>query len=85
MKTAIENIAQISQSPVQTPEEIKALMERLSMNERAFALVMNVSPVTVRLWLCGAVQPCNASNRLIQVYMREPDIINRLCEGTAGC
>lgn len=85
MKTAIENIARISQNPMQAPEEIKALMERLGMNERAFALVMNVSPVTVRLWLCGAAKPCNASSRLMQVYAKEPDILNRLCEGDDAC
>ncbi|MDL2324523.1 XRE family transcriptional regulator [Ruminococcaceae bacterium OttesenSCG-928-A16] len=85
MKTAIENIARISHNPVQAPEQIKALMEKLGMNERAFALVMNVSPVTVRMWLCGAAVPCNASSRLMQVYASEPDIINRLCEGNDAC
>ena len=80
MNTAIQNIAEISKTLSQTPEEIGRLMQNLGMNERAFALVMNVSPMTVKMWLCGAARPCSASGRLMQVYAKEPEIINRLCE-----
>lgn len=35
-------------------ERIKALLEHLCVNEKAFALLMNAMPATVRLWTMGA-------------------------------
>jgi putative transcriptional regulator len=35
---------------------VKALMKKLDMNEKGFALLMNVAPSTVRLWTSGAAQ-----------------------------
>ena len=32
-------------------------MEKLGINEKGFALLMNVAPFTVRLWTSGASQP----------------------------
>lgn len=80
MQTAIKSISKISESPVWEPDDIQHLMQKLRLEERGFALVMNVSPMTVRLWLCGASQPRNTSSRLMQIYTVDSEIINRLCE-----
>ena len=55
--TALQMIAEAARCPDYGPDMVKALMEKLDMNEKGFALLMNVSPSTVRLWTSGAAQP----------------------------
>ena len=59
---------------------VLALMKKLNMNERAFALVMNVTPSTIRLWTSGAAQPCGTARRLMQIYDICPEIVSRIAE-----
>ena len=59
---------------------VLALMKKLNMNERAFALVMNVTPSTTRLWTSGAAQPCGTARRLMQIYDICPEIVSRIAE-----
>lgn len=70
-----------AKSPEYTPAAVKALMKRLDMNERAFALLMNVSPLTVRMWVTGAARPCGLARRLMQIYETGPEIVGRLIAG----
>ena len=51
-------------------------MEKLDMNEKGFALLMNVTPSTVRLWTSGAVQPSGTAKRLMQIYETGPEIVS---------
>ena len=81
MKNAIRTITNVTATPDYTPENMKILMRRLKLNEKGFALLMNVSPMSVKLWTAGAVQPCGLSRRLMQLYELCPDIIDRLAEG----
>lgn len=53
-KTAIQVIAGAARCPEYSPSMVKALMKKLETNEKAFALLMNVTPATVRLWVTGA-------------------------------
>ena len=78
MKPVLPVLTRISETPPCTPKEVKALMRRLRLNEKAFALVMNVTPMTVRLWTTGAARPCNLSRRLMQIYARCPDVIDSI-------
>ena len=55
--TALQMIAEAARCPDYGPDMVKALMEKLDMNEKGFALLMNVAPSTVRLWTSGAAQP----------------------------
>lgn len=55
--TVLQMIAGAARCPEYGPDMVKALMEKLDMNERAFALLMNVAPSTIRLWTSGAAQP----------------------------
>ncbi|MDL2258604.1 XRE family transcriptional regulator [Eubacteriales bacterium OttesenSCG-928-K08] len=76
--TPIRIIAAAAKSPDYSPAAVTALMERFNMNERAFALLMNVTPMTVRLWTSGAVVPCGLSRRLMQVYAACPEVIGKI-------
>ena len=72
-KSVVQIIAQASKNPQFSSREIKALMERLDLNERGFALLMNTSVGTVRNWISGAVRPCGVSRRLMQFYAAGPE------------
>ena len=76
--TEIQIIVSAAKLPEYDPSTIKALMHRLDMNERAFSLIMNVTPMTVRLWTSGAVQPCRLSCRLMQIFDACPEIIGTI-------
>ncbi len=80
--TALQVIAGAAQCPAYSPEQIKALLEHLCMNEKAFALLMNVTPTTVRLWTTGASRPCGVAQRLMQLYDAEPQIIGKIIDST---
>ena len=65
--TALQMIAEASRCPDYGPDMVKSLMKKLDMNEKGFALLMNVAPSTVRLWTSGAAQPCGTAKRLMQM------------------
>lgn len=69
--TALQMIAEASRCPDYGPDMVKSLMKKLDMNEKGFALLMNVAPSTVRLWTSGAAQPCGTAKRLMQIYNYE--------------
>ena len=66
--TALQMIAEASRCPDYSPDMVKSLMKKLDMNEKGFALLMNVAPSTVRLWTSGATsQPAAQAKRLMQI------------------
>jgi len=71
-------IAQASKIPNYEPEAIARLMEKLDMNERAFSLIMNVSPITVRLWTAGAAIPSGTAKRLMQLFESCPELLDKI-------
>ena len=78
MKNVIRTISNITGTPDYTPETIKALMRKLKLNEKGLALLLNISPMSVKLWTAGAVRPCALSRRLMQLYDLCPEIIESL-------
>lgn len=42
--TALQMIAEASRCPDYGPDMVKSLMKKLDMNEKGFALLMNVAP-----------------------------------------
>lgn len=78
--TALQAIAGAARCPEYSPPMVLSLMKKLNMNERAFALVMNVTPGTTRLWTSGAAQPCGTARRLMQIYDICPEIVSRIVE-----
>ena len=79
--TALQMIAEAARCPDYGPDMVKALMEKLDMNEKGFALLMNVAPSTVRLWTSGAAQPCGTAKRLMQIYETGPEIVGKIAGG----
>lgn len=79
-QTALQLIAEAARCPVYEPERILALMEKLGINEKRFALLMNVVPFTVWLWTSGASQPSGTAMRLMQIFETAPEIVVRLLE-----
>jgi putative transcriptional regulator len=77
-KTPLEIIAGAAKTPEYAPAAIKTLMKRLDVNEKAFALLLNVTPMTIRLWTSGAVKPCGTSRRLMQIYEICPEAVSRI-------
>lgn len=80
MEKTNEIIANISYIPDFKPAQIKGLMNDLNMDERAFALIMNVEPMAVRLWTSGAVHPNGTARRLMEIYQRMPRVLDCLAE-----
>ena len=54
------------------------MMEKLGINEKGFALLMNVAPFTVRLWTSGASQPSGTAMRLMQIFETAPEIVSKI-------
>lgn len=79
--TALQMIAEASRCPDYGPDMVKSLMKKLDMNEKGFALLMNVAPSTVRLWTSGAAQPCGTAKRLMQIYETGPEIVGKIAGG----
>jgi putative transcriptional regulator len=80
-KNAIGIIAAASEIPAYSPAAVKSLMAGLGLNEKAFALLMNVTPITVRMWTTGAAKPCGLSRRLMQRYDTCPEVVAALAGG----
>lgn len=79
--TALQMIAEAARCPDYSSDMVKGLMKKLDMNEKGFALLMNVTPSTVRLWTSGAVQPSGTAKRLMQIFETGPEIINKIAGG----
>lgn len=77
-KSAIQVIAGAARCPEYSPSMVKALMKKLETNEKAFALLMNVTPSTVRLWTTGAARPCGMARRLMQICETGPEVISKI-------
>lgn len=81
-QTALQLIAEVARCPVYEPERILALMEKLGINEKGFALLMNVAPFTVRLWTSGASQPSGTAMRFMQIFETAPEIVSKIAGGS---
>lgn len=68
--TALQMIAEAARCPDYGPDMVKVLMKKLGMNEKGFALLMNVAPSTVRLWTSGAAQEERKKLRLLRLSGR---------------
>lgn len=76
--TALQMIAGAARCPDYGPDMVATLMKKLDMNEKGFALLMNVTPSTVRLWTSGAVQPSGTAKRLMQIFETGPEIVSKI-------
>lgn len=63
----------IARSP--EAERIRHIRQRLDVSQREFAELLNVSVATVRSWEQGLRTPDGASQRLIDIAERQPDVL----------
>ncbi|GHT78007.1 hypothetical protein FACS1894104_0540 [Actinomycetota bacterium] len=80
-KTPLQTIAAAAKVPEYAPAAIKALMKKLDTNDKALALLLNVTPMTVRLWTSGAVRPCGTARRLMQLLDTCPELAAEIAAG----
>lgn len=83
-QTTIQIIADASKVPEYSPASVKRLMSKLDLNEKAFSLLMNITPQTVRLWTTGAAKPCNLARRLMQLYEAAPELVGKTISQKEG-
>ena len=83
-KSAIQVIAGAARCPEYSPSMVKALMKKLETNEKAFALLMNVTPSTVRLWMTGAARPCSMARRLMQIYDSGSEVVSKIADAAGA-
>jgi putative transcriptional regulator len=81
MKNILINLTRLTTAPDYTPDAIKKVIEYLRLNEKGFALLMNVTPITVKLWTTGISKPCGVSRRLMQVYEQCPEAVVHIAGG----
>lgn len=77
---AVQVIASTTKCPNFNPAAIRDLMKKLDLNDKGFAILMNVTTETVRLWTAGAVKPCGTAMRIMQILNACPEVINRISE-----
>ena len=77
---AVHVIASTTKCPNFKPAAIRDLMKKLDLNDKGFAILMNVTAETVRLWTAGAVKPCGTAMRIMQILNACPEVINRISE-----
>lgn len=72
----VKIIASAAKNPNIKPAAIRELMKKLDMNEKGFAVIMNVTVETVRLWTAGAVKPYGTAMRIMQILNACPEVVN---------
>ena len=75
---AVQIIASTTKCPSFKSAAIRELMKKLDINEKGFAILMNVTPETVRLWTAGVVKPCGTAVRVMQILNACPEVVNRI-------
>lgn len=84
-QSPLQTLSGLSKYPEYDCQSIQSLIRELGVDERVFALLMNVSPSTVRQWLAGETWPNGAAQRLMQLYHTCPGVIDRLAEACSEC
>ncbi|MBU5668505.1 helix-turn-helix domain-containing protein [Peptoniphilus sp. MSJ-1] len=59
-------------------DEIKNLRNSLKLTQKSFANLMNVSNKTVESWERGTNKPSGSSQRLLNIFINNPEIIDTL-------
>lgn len=60
------------------PNEIKNLRNDLKLTQKSFAYLMNVSNKTVESWERGTNKPSGSSQRLLNIFINNPEIVDTL-------
>ena len=79
--TALQMIAEASRCPDYGPDMVKSLMKKLDMNEKGFALLMNVAPSQCVFGPAELHSPAATAKRLMQIYETGPEIVGKIAGG----
>lgn len=74
-------IAEASRCPDYGPDMVKSLMKKLDMNEKGFALLMNVAPSQCVFGPAELHSPAAQQKRLMQIYETGPEIVGKIARG----
>lgn len=70
-------------APEFSSKQIKAIRKSIfEMSQPEFAVVLNISPATLRSWEQGTRRPSDSAHRLLQVLRESPQIVKKI--GRAG-
>lgn len=62
-------------APSYSKEEVKQIRFSFGLTQSTFAALVGVSPKTVEAWESGRNKPSGSSGRLLQIFEKNPDII----------
>ena len=60
-----------------TPEHVKAVRASTGLSQSLFALALGVTPMTVRNWEQGRVEPRGVATRVLDAIERDTSIVER--------
>ena len=58
-----------------TPDHVKAVRHSTGLSESRFALALGVTPMTVRNWEQGRVEPKGVATRVLDAIERDASIV----------
>jgi DNA-binding transcriptional regulator YiaG len=61
------------------------IRKRLNMSQNVFAATLNVSPKTVQSWEQGVRRPSQGTLRLLEIFDRQPDVVEKFFELSVRC
>ena len=60
-----------------TPDHVKAVRHSTGLSQSLFALALGVTPMTVRNWEQGRVEPKGVATRVLDAIERDTSIVER--------
>lgn len=66
---------EVEPAPAYSPDEIRAVRQKLGVSQHVFAGLLNASPSAVRAWEQGQRVPDGPTRRLLQVVERRPEAL----------
>ncbi len=64
-----------------TPEHVKAVRAGTGLSQSLFALALGVTPMTVRNWEQGRVEPKGVATRVLDAIEKDADIVSHYIVG----
>ena len=60
-----------------TPDHVKAVRHSTGLSQSLFALALGVTPMTVRNWEQGRIEPKGVATRVLDAIERDTSIVER--------
>lgn len=76
MKTTVVEVPDTA--PNRSPQEVRAIRDKIGFSQRAFARLISVSVKTVQSWEQGLRRPDGAALRMMQLVELDPHVVDVL-------